>query len=65
MSQYVAPSNPELAKLVESLPKWAREHFEERAGILEYEANFPRPQAERLAWAEVTNLMLSYSPKSN
>ena len=65
MSQYVTPSNPELVKLVETLPQWARERFEERAGILEYEANFPRPQAERLAWEEVRNLMLSYSPKSN
>lgn len=44
MSQYVTPSNPELAKLVESLPQWAREYFEERAGILEYEANFPLPR---------------------
>ena len=31
MSQYVTPSNPELSRLVESLPQWAREYFEERA----------------------------------
>lgn len=63
MSQYVTPSNPELAKLVESLPQWAREYFDERAGILEYEANFPRPQAEELAWEEVRSLIDRLSPK--
>lgn len=63
MSPYVTPSNPELAKLVESLPQWAREYFEERAGILEYEANFPRPQAEELAWGEVLSLIDRHSPK--
>ena len=62
MSQYVTPSNPELAKLVESLPQWAREYFEERAGILEYEANYPRPQAEQLAWGEVQSYMQRQSP---
>lgn len=64
MSQYVTPSNPELAKLVESLPQWAREYFEERAGILEYEASYPRPQAEELAWWEVQRLIDQHSPKS-
>ena len=64
MSQYVAPSNLKLAKLVESLPKWAREYFEERAGILEYEANYPRPQAEELAWGEVQGLIDRHSSKS-
>lgn len=29
------------------------EHFEERAGILEFDAGFPRPEAERLAMKEV------------
>ena len=62
MSQYVTPSNSELAKLVESLPQWAREYFEERAGILEYEANCPRPQAEQLAWGEVQSYMQRHSP---
>jgi len=64
MSQYVTPSNPELSRLVESLPQWAREYFEERAGILEYEANYPRSQAEELAWREVQSLMDRHSPKS-
>ena len=63
MSQYVTPSNSELAKLVESLPQWAREYFEERAGILEYEANFPRPQAEESAWGEIQSLIDRHSPK--
>ena len=62
MSEYVTPSNPELAKLVETLPQWARERFEERAGILEYEANYPRSQAEQLAWGEVQSLIDRYSP---
>ena len=64
VSQYVTPFNPELAILVESLPQWAREYFEERAGILEYEANYPRPQAEELAWREVQSLMDRHSSKS-
>lgn len=64
VSRYVTPSNSELAKLVESLPQWAREYFEERAGILEYEANYPRPQAEELAWGEVQSLINWHSPKS-
>jgi hypothetical protein len=64
VSQYIHPSNPELARLVENLPQWAREYFEERAGILEYEANFPRPQAEELAWREVESLMDRHSHKS-
>lgn len=63
MSQYVTPSNPELAKLVETLPQWAREYFEERAGILEYQASYPRLQAEELAWGEVQSLIGRYSPK--
>jgi len=62
VSEYVTPSNPELAKLVETLPQWARERFEERAGILEYEANYPRSQAEQLAWGEVQSLIDRYSP---
>lgn len=64
MSQYATPFNPELARLVESLPQWAREYFEERAGILEYEASYPRPQAEELAWREVQSLMDRHLPKS-
>lgn len=63
VSRYVTPSNSELARMVESLPQWAREYFEERAGILEYEANYPRAQAERLAWGEVHGFMLRLSPK--
>lgn len=30
-----------------------REWFEERAAIYEYDANYPRPEAERLAMKEV------------
>lgn len=58
------PLQSELVKLVESIPHWAREYFEVRAGILEYEVNFPRPQAERLAWGEVLRLLQRHSPTS-
>jgi len=30
-----------------------RDAYEERAAILEFDAGFPRAEAERLAWAEV------------
>lgn len=50
-------SNQELEKLVSGLAQSAREVFEERAGILQFEANCPRLLAERLAWAEVQQLI--------
>lgn len=53
MSQYVTPLDPNLAQLVETLDEDTREFFEERAGILEYEAGYPRPKAEALAWEEI------------
>jgi len=53
MSRYVTPLDSRLAKLVEALDEDSREFFEERAGIFEYEAGFPRSKAEELAWEEV------------
>lgn len=57
VSQYLTPYNPDLAKLVADLPLWAREYFEERAGILEYEAGYSLSLAEKLAWEETLNYL--------
>lgn len=43
------PIDPLVAELVTRLDENLREAFEERAGILEYEANLPREHAEALA----------------
>lgn len=53
MTRYVTPFDRNLAQRVDALDEDAREFYEERAGILEYEAGFPRPKAEALAWEEV------------
>ena len=45
---------PERRLCPEDLPADWRELYEERAGILEFCANFPRPEAERRAMAETT-----------
>ncbi len=50
--KYTPPLNPVLAQWVDALDDDAREFFEERAGIREYDGGFPRNQAENLAWAE-------------
>lgn len=48
--RYARVTDASLREAIASLDEDAREFFEERAGILEYEAGYPRPQAERLAW---------------
>ncbi len=53
MARYVSPENRTLARQIQALDEDAREFFEERAGILEYDAGYPRSQAEALAWVEV------------
>ena len=53
VTRYVTPLDHNLAQRVDALDEDAREFYEERAGILEYEAGFPRPKAEALAWEEV------------
>jgi hypothetical protein len=53
VTRYVTPLDRNLAQRVDALDEDAREFYEERAGILEYEAGFPRPKAEALAWEEV------------
>lgn len=40
---------PTLAAWLETLDLDAREYFEERAAIIEYEGKSPRPEAERIA----------------
>lgn len=47
------PIDPLIADLVSRLDDNLREAFEERAGIIEYEANLPREQAEALALINV------------
>jgi hypothetical protein len=45
-----------VAKAVAGLTPAEREHYEERAAILEYDAGFPRREAERRALAEILDL---------
>ena len=45
--------------LVSALDEDAREFFEERAGILEFDGGMSRRKAETLAWAE-TQCYLKY-----
>ena len=47
-----------MAKAVSALDEDAREFFEERAGILEFDGGLPRPKAERLAWAETEQYLV-------
>lgn len=51
-NNYTIALNPALAKRVAALDDDAREFYEERAGIFEYEAGNPRAKAEYLAWKE-------------
>ena len=51
-SRCATPLDSRLAQLVEALDDDAREFYEERAGILEYDGGHPRPNAESLAWEE-------------
>jgi hypothetical protein len=51
------PIDPLVASLVDRLNDNLREAFEERAGILEFEANLPRAHAECLA---LLNVLVSH-----
>ncbi len=51
------PIDPLVATLVDRLNDSLREAFEERAGILEFEANLPRAHAECLA---LLNVLVSH-----
>lgn len=49
----ITPRNPLTAELVRKLDAHLREDFEERAGIIEFDACLPRDQAECLALLDV------------
>ena len=49
MQAYVSPTDPLVAELVTRLEDALREDFEERAGIMEVDAQLPRSHAECLA----------------
>lgn len=51
------PLDPLVADLVSKLDDNLREAFEERAGIIEFDANLPRAHAECLA---LLNLLVSH-----
>jgi hypothetical protein len=50
---YTLTLDANLARLVGTLDEDAREFYEERAGILEFEAGLDRAKAEKMAWNEV------------
>ena len=56
-ARYSLPLDPALASLVAGLNEDAREYFEERAGILEYDGGHPRQKAECLAWDETQHYL--------
>lgn len=53
ITRFVSPENNTLRHQIEALDDDAREFFEERAGIHEYDAGYSRSQAEALAWEDV------------
>ncbi len=48
-SHHPEPLNPDIKLFVETLDSNAREYFEERAGIAEFEAGMSRLEAEQFA----------------
>jgi hypothetical protein len=50
---YVTPSDPLVAELVAGLDPNQREAWEERAGIVQFDAGLPRAHAEALALLDV------------
>ena len=53
MQRYVSPTDPLVAELVDRLDPDQREAFEERAGIVQFDAGLPRDHAEALALLDV------------
>ena len=51
--------DPEVAKAVDALDADAREFFEERAGIIEYEGGIPRIEAEQAALEQTREWLAS------
>lgn len=60
--KYPRPLDPEVAQWADALDEDAREHFEERAGILEFDGRLPRRQAERAARLETQTYLDRRSP---
>lgn len=56
MPDYSKPEYPIVAALVAGLDDAHREFYEERAGILEFDAGLDRPLAEALALLETIRL---------
>lgn len=57
-SHYPVPLNPDIAKWAASLDDNAREFFNERAGIREYEGGLPREEAELEAMNDVLHWLI-------
>ena len=55
------PLSPDVKQFVETLDIDAREYFEERAGIAEFEAGMSRPEAEQFAM-ELTQAHFKLAP---
>ena len=56
MPQSSYPQHPVVLEMLSSLDENQREFYEERAGILEFDAGLDRPFAEALALLEVVRL---------
>ena len=56
MPQSSYPQHPVIPEMLSSLDEKQRELYEERAGILEFDAGLDRPFAEALALLEVVRL---------
>lgn len=50
------PVNPIVTEMLSALDEAQREQFDERAGILEFDAGLTRPLAEAMALLEVIRL---------
>lgn len=53
---YIRLSDPAIRNAYLAAPNDEQELFDERAGILEYDAGFTRAQAERKAFIELMNI---------
>lgn len=56
MPDYTKPQHLIVAELIAYLDEAQREFYEERAGILEFDAGLDRPMAEALALLETIRL---------
>jgi hypothetical protein len=61
MNNHPEPLNIDVRQFVESLDSNAREYFEERAGIAEFEAGMSRADAEHFAM-ELTQAHFKLAP---